>query len=106
MSTVSLRPARPEDAALLFAWQQHPETRRYACNPEPPTWEEHLQWLGGVLADDTRTLLIAEQDSHAVGMLRLDTRSERREVSIVVAPGLHRRGIGSAMLAMMKKQWP
>lgn len=106
MPIVSLRPARLDDAALLFAWQQHPETRKYARNPEAPQWEGHLEWLGAVLKSNMRTLLIAEQDGHPVGMLRFDSGIDDAEVSIVVAPGLRRRGIGTAMLAAMKTGFP
>jgi hypothetical protein len=38
---VSLRRMRADDALILFEWQCHPDTRRFARNPQPPELEGH-----------------------------------------------------------------
>lgn len=101
--TVLLRPATMADAATLFAWQQHPDTRKFARHPEPPSWEDHLEWMRSRIAD-----MRAEDADHFVWVAERTIRRHRHpvgvvhltgeEVSIVVAPGLRGRGIGTVML--------
>jgi RimJ/RimL family protein N-acetyltransferase len=103
---ITLRPAIIDDASLLFAWQQHPDTRRYARDTKPPAWPMHIQWLAHVLIDPLRTLYVIEQKGYPVGCLRLDTTEEDTEISIVIAPGRHREGLGRAALTELQRRHP
>jgi UDP-2,4-diacetamido-2,4,6-trideoxy-beta-L-altropyranose hydrolase len=105
---VRLRMAATTDEAMLLAWQQDPVTRKFARNPQPPSPSEHHSWMERVLADPDRLLLIAQHASVPAGMLRLDALPAQgaREVSILVAPGRQRLGIGAAMLAAARGLFP
>jgi RimJ/RimL family protein N-acetyltransferase len=108
---VTLRLAAAEDEEWLFWLQCQPKTRQYFRNPAIPTAVEHHAWMQRTLSDENRMLLIVESDRTAAGMLRLDgptkTNNERVfEISIVVDPALHGRGIGSAALRLVRKLIP
>ena len=97
---VRLRAAELDDCAAMYAWQQDPETRRYARNTDVPTWSEHQSWLRGKLDDDNCLFTVIERDQEAAGVLRLDRRDDSFEVSIVVAPEHRGAGVGAAALRL------
>jgi RimJ/RimL family protein N-acetyltransferase len=98
-----LRLAEMTDAQLLYGWQQAPETRRYALDQKPFTFEDHCHWLRGRLENGRDLLLIGEVGNGPKGFVRLDWFGADRDraqylVSIAAAPGQQGRGIGSALL--------
>lgn len=95
---VTLRPAKEDDAMLLFHWQRHPDTRRYARTPIAPSDADHSAWFADKLVDRDCRLFLAESGDDCVGMVRLDRRGKEWELSIVVAPEQRGRGIGKAIL--------
>lgn len=103
---IVLRPATLDDAGVMFSWQCAPEVRRFSRNQEPPTWEIHCGWLRSAIDDEGCRLSVILEDDVPVGVLRLDRLPERSrakrvaclEVSILVAPSHHRRGIATAAL--------
>jgi len=108
---VTLRRLAPEDIERTYRWQQHPDIRRYARDPRPPTWAEHTAWVTRELSDPGCVLDIVEHDATPAGVVRLD-RIEREgadaayEVSIYVAPELTGRGIGAAALKALRRMAP
>ena len=108
--SVELNRARAQDCETLLNWQRHPETRRYANNPDIPSWEEHQAWFAGRLQDRRCLLLIISCDGISAGVLRLDfMRWEdrlSRLVSIAVAPDQKKQGIGLAALKAAKRMLP
>ena len=71
-ATITMRPATAADSELMFAWQTHPDTRRYFRNPTPPTRCEHEAWIGARLFDANCLLNIIEYGDEPAAMLRLD----------------------------------
>jgi UDP-2,4-diacetamido-2,4,6-trideoxy-beta-L-altropyranose hydrolase len=104
--TVSLRLAGAADTERLFGWQTHPGIRRFSRQPRPPEWSEHVAWMMRTLNDPDRILLIAEADGTPSAMVRLDVTQAGIEVSILVAPDCHGRGIGKAALLLAAKILP
>lgn len=101
--TVRLRPATAADAAELFRWRNDPLTRRQSLGTDAIPWDTHVAWLGRVLADADRLLLIAEVDGAAVGSVRCDVIRDgdgagKGVLSWQVAPERRGRGYASAML--------
>jgi len=91
----------------MFTWQQHPETRRHARRPRPPTRVEHQAWLAKKLADPDVVLQIISDGGAPAGALRLDpVVTGAYEVSILVDPARHGRGIGKAALALARDLRP
>lgn len=97
---VTLRPMQPDDCRLVYTWQCHPATRRYARNPTIPTYSQHKRWFHRRLRDAKTIFHMIEHGAQPVGVLRLDQLNTRPtyEVSIHVSPQAARRGIGLAAL--------
>jgi glutamate-1-semialdehyde 2,1-aminomutase/spore coat polysaccharide biosynthesis protein SpsF len=98
-----LRSAEMADARLLYDWQQAPETRRYAINRQPFSFDDHCRWLSAKLENGRDQLLIGTAGEKLYGFIRLDWFGADRDrtqylVSIAAAPGQHGRGIGTALL--------
>ncbi len=104
---VALRPAEAADAKQLFAWQTDEQTRRFFRNPRAPTWSEHELWLGQVLEDPSQFLFLVECGGLPAGSVRLvEIPRGLSEVSIYVAPGMYRGGIGKAALNLLRRLFP
>ncbi|HXC23351.1 MAG TPA: GNAT family N-acetyltransferase [Solirubrobacteraceae bacterium] len=116
---VTLRAARIEDAELILAWRNDPETRRWSRDSHEIETDEHLRWLRRVLADASTRLWIAEFDGQPIANVRIgpETASlaesdgyavehthadpktdEVAEVHIVLASRARGRGLGTAVL--------
>ncbi len=107
---VGLRRMVEADAAMLLAWQSDPVTRRFSRNPAIPSEREHTAWFAAKLRDPDCLFHILTQAETPVGMLRLDRRNDHGayayEVSILVAPERHGRGLGRAALALARRLVP
>ena len=98
-SRLTVRPATPQDSAMMHAWRDHPATRSVSRNPQPIAREDHEAWLDRTLADPSRTLMIAQIGPAPVGVIRFDKLDERSvEVSLYLDPALHGLGLGRTML--------
>jgi N-acetylneuraminate synthase len=98
-AVVELREAHTEDASLLLAWRNDPETQRQSVSRAAITEAEHVAWLAASLASEARTLFVASHEGVPVGTARLDRGSGGAwEVSITVAPGARGRKLGTAIL--------
>ncbi|MDP9087167.1 MAG: UDP-2,4-diacetamido-2,4,6-trideoxy-beta-L-altropyranose hydrolase [Pseudomonadota bacterium] len=79
---VAVRQATNADSRNLFEWRNHPAVRQSSRSTAPLEWAVHSQWLGSVLADPTKELLIGEKSGRPVGVVRFDVAGEAAEVSI------------------------
>lgn len=93
-----LRPARGEDALIIFEWVMDYETRRNATNSKSFSFDSHCQWLKEKLADANTHIYIAEFNDHKFGQLRLKINDLEIFVSIVVNPEYRRKGYGRRIL--------
>lgn len=107
---MKLRPATMEDAKLLLAWRNDPETRKASINTEEVTWDGHIAWLKRTLNDQpdppNRYLFVAEEEGTPVGTVRLDRLAEDQggfELSWTVAPEARGRGVGRQMVETATK---
>lgn len=90
-----VRRATMQDAALLLAWRNDPETRRLSFETALVAESGHAVWLDHVSKDVTRQLVIVEVADGPVGTYRLDgLGGDEVEISVTVAP--ERRGQGLA----------
>jgi UDP-2,4-diacetamido-2,4,6-trideoxy-beta-L-altropyranose hydrolase len=97
-STVKLRAACDDDAAMTHAWRNHPSTREVSRDPRAITLDEHRLWWKRALTDPARRLYVAHVGSIDVGVLRLDLEGDRAEVSIYLDPAYTGIGIGPRLL--------
>lgn len=95
---------------LLYGWQTHPSTRRYARNPHPPTLAEHCEWFYTHLGSADCMILIILLGDKPAGCLRLDRLLEARspawELSINIAPEYVRLGLARAALRLAQSAIP
>jgi UDP-2,4-diacetamido-2,4,6-trideoxy-beta-L-altropyranose hydrolase len=106
---VTLRLVAAADEAMILAWQRNPATRRYARNRALPTADEHHAWMQARLADPDCMFAVVECAQVPAGVLRLDRKKaagNTHEVSIFVAPELHRQGLGICTLALARQLLP
>lgn len=101
---LSLRAVSIDDAKLIYEWQKHPDTRRFARNPKPPSWEQHEAWMQAKLAEPNCYFYMVMHGSTEAGILRLDPLGGESdmEVSIFVAPDKYRLGIGLVGLRLLR----
>jgi RimJ/RimL family protein N-acetyltransferase len=97
-STLSVRPVRAEDAALLFGWRNDERTRLQSFDSQPLDPVGHVDWLMKVIRDEDRSLLLVSRSGRDVACVRFDCAAERATVSIYVDPDLHGRGTGAPAL--------
>ena len=96
--------ASQEDIPLVYEWQSHPETRKYALNTSVPAWDEHKAWMSNKLQSATDYFYMVTNRTHGskVGVVRLDRISEGQYiVSIFVEPNSYGKGIASKALLML-----
>jgi UDP-2,4-diacetamido-2,4,6-trideoxy-beta-L-altropyranose hydrolase len=110
-SYVSLRLAEPSDEDPLLSLQREADVRRYSRNPSAPTADDHARWMRRTLEDPEIILAIVERNGTHAGMARLDRLGTRNaamsyEVSIALLPHLHGRGIGTAVLSLLRRLRP
>lgn len=102
------RPGR-DFCERLFTWQSLPQTRRYARNPAPPSWQEHSAWCQKKINSHNCVLAEIIYRENSVGMLRLDHLQSsplQFEISILLAPEFHGRGIARQALRQARKLVP
>ncbi|MDD1782454.1 UDP-2,4-diacetamido-2,4,6-trideoxy-beta-L-altropyranose hydrolase [Enterovibrio sp. ZSDZ35] len=93
---VFLQYASQEDIALIYEWQSHPDTRKYALTPNVPKWNEHQNWMSKKLqsTSDYFYMVINREDRSKVGAVRLDRLGAGHYLlSIFVDPNSYGRGI-------------
>ncbi|GAB1511761.1 GNAT family N-acetyltransferase [Actinophytocola sp. KF-1] len=94
----TVRPATAADAALLLAWRNDPETRRWSHRADPVSPAEHEAWLARALASPDRRLFVAEHGGRPIGTVRFDRDGEAWQVSTTVDPSARGRGLATPML--------
>lgn len=96
--SVNVRPAIQADERNLFEWRNHPSIREVSRTADEIEWSVHQAWLGTVLADTERMLLIGEVSGQPVGVVRFDVTPNGAEISMYMVPGQECRGFGMELL--------
>jgi len=99
-----LRPATLEDAKILFEWRNDPQVRAASHTQDEISFEDHLAWLEGSLANPDRKLYIAEADGISVGTVRSDWSENVYTLSWTVRPEARGKGIGKRMVSLLVRQ--
>lgn len=98
---VHLRLATEQDAELLWQWRNDPEVRAVSFSTTSISLANHQAWLAGQLVSENSHVWVAEnRDGTCMGSVRFQSAadSHRATISVIVAPALRGRGVGSAML--------
>ena len=91
---------------LIFEWQQHPKTRAYSRNPNPPTWDEHQNWFTNTINNPEINFYLVINQGSPVGFVRLnptsfENQATAKEVSIAISPEHHSKGLGVIALNLL-----
>lgn len=98
-----------KDISLVYQWQCHPQTRKFALNPSCPTWQEHEEWMARKInsLDDYFYIIKPIGSEQSVGVVRLDKeKANNYLVSIFIAPDHYGKGIASQALKLLDKMHP
>lgn len=67
--TCCLRPLTEDDLALVLAWRNHSEVRRYMYSRHEIDADEHRRWFAQCQGQPGRHLLIFEEEGRATGFV-------------------------------------
>ncbi|OGJ56914.1 UDP-2,4-diacetamido-2,4,6-trideoxy-beta-L-altropyranose hydrolase [Candidatus Peribacteria bacterium RIFCSPLOWO2_12_FULL_55_15] len=82
-SPLRLRPAREEDARLLWTWANDPVVRASSFSPAPIPWEDHMAWFTKKIRDPRCAIYIAlDREDCAIGQARIEITDAGREAEI------------------------
>jgi len=98
-----LVPASIDDISIVYEWQRHPNTRRFALNPDVPSWEEHLAWINAKLKshNDFFYMICEISTGSKVGVVRLDKSGQDYVISIFIDPFRYGKGIATEALRLV-----
>ena len=100
-SSLFMRHAKKSDSQILFKWRNHASVRRYSRNSGIISPDVHEEWFERKLdlAEGGSKILIFSNLIKHVGMSRLDSLiGNSAEISILVEPSMHGKGLGSKIL--------
>ena len=101
---ITQRTATLGDAGVLLNWRNNPSAREYSLHSEVIPIDEHLKWFSDRLDRvPLEPFFLFAADQKMIGMSRLDLVGEsdkKYEISILVDPNQHGKGIGTRILSM------
>jgi UDP-4-amino-4,6-dideoxy-N-acetyl-beta-L-altrosamine N-acetyltransferase len=65
-----IRSMTEDDLPMVLAWRNHPEVRRYMFTQHEISFAEHTQWFMRVVQDNTRRLLIVQEQGSPIGYVQ------------------------------------
>jgi RimJ/RimL family protein N-acetyltransferase len=100
ITALVIRAAVLDDADLLRAWRNEPETLRNSFDSRPIRRGHHLLWLERKLEQpENSRVWIAELDGRPVGQARVDRVDPAiGQISVSVAEGARGDGIGARLI--------
>lgn len=104
-----LVPATISDINVVYEWQSQPHTRRYAINPQVPTWDEHVSWFSKKIKSKKDCIYIVKSkcDDNACGVFRMDySKPNEYVVSIYIAAEHLGAGIATSVLDLVNHKFP
>ena len=108
---VALRSAELADCERVWQWNFAPDVRAQSKDPRVVPYDEHARWFEDRIARGS-PIWIVEADGAAVGVVRIDERSEatgggadRGRISISLAASARGRGIGRRAIALASTAW-
>jgi UDP-2,4-diacetamido-2,4,6-trideoxy-beta-L-altropyranose hydrolase len=97
--SVTVRPASIADAAKMYSWRNHTITRSASKDSSEISWDEHNKWIGRVLRERGRLLLVGSVGKFEIGIVRFDqSRDGTTMVSLYLDPDCFGLGLGQNLL--------
>lgn len=67
---LQIRSMAEKDLTMVLAWRNHPEVRRFMFTQHEISLTEHTQWFMRVVQDNTRRLLIVQEQGSPIGYVQ------------------------------------
>lgn len=97
---LSVRLARPDDSLDLLHWRNDLHVRAMSRNSDVLEEAAHLAWYEKALRSVDTIVLIGEQESRKVGMVRFDRRDTALwETSILLEAGCRGKGLSRVLFS-------
>jgi len=97
------RLACESDSKDTFLWRNDPITRKSFFNSSKISWKEHCDWFKQKLSSPSSKIIILENDSNKIGVVRYDKKDSFYYVSINTNPDQRGKGYSSKMLLASEK---
>jgi UDP-2,4-diacetamido-2,4,6-trideoxy-beta-L-altropyranose hydrolase len=99
---IRLRPAKADDARLLFDWANDPQVRAAAFSSVPIIWESHAAWFSEKLNGGKCFIWIAEDwEGSPLGQIRFDVREDgESEVDISITKAKRGQGLAHTLIEL------
>lgn len=65
-----IRSMAEDDLPMVLAWRNHPEVRRFMFTQHEISLAEHTKWFTRVVQDETRRLLIVQEQGSPIGYVQ------------------------------------
>lgn len=97
---MNLRPWKAEDCRILYNWRTDPSVSRWCFGDKKFVFQDHQNWFAAFMADPQRLGYMLEVAGEPVAQIRFDPAEMPfcRRVSLGVAPQMHGKGYGTALL--------
>lgn len=95
-----LRPVKQQDAEILYKWATSPEVRANAINQKGFSYEHHLKWLEGKLADPECFFFMLEYNKIVIGQIRIDKHENEWIIDYSVDSTWRGRGFGKKIIEL------
>ena len=107
---LNFRNISSRDSKIIYDWQSNPETRKFAINPEIPSWGDHVIWIDKKINNLLSIYWMLLHDDSPSGVLRLDPidleEGKGYLISIFIDPNKYNLGIGKCALEVAKRFFP
>lgn len=106
---LSLRPAAPEDAEVIWPWYRLPEVQEWTTTLSP-TFEAHQEWWNHTLAESVVALQhdrivaagkVARRDAWSQADMVEQARGRQAEIGWVLDPDVQGQGLGTEFAAAL-----
>ena len=95
---ICIRPATFDDAEILYRWRNSDAVRAMSFSSDPLGYDDHCRWLSEALSNRRHVILIGCVGERCVGSVRYAIANDGADISVVVDPAFHRRGVGGELL--------
>jgi UDP-2,4-diacetamido-2,4,6-trideoxy-beta-L-altropyranose hydrolase len=97
--SLKLRPAKADDARLIFDWANNPGVRAVSFSSEQIVWEHHLTWFTTKLNHATYRIWVAEDtEGTPIGQVRFEVEGPVATISISLDEAQRGKNRGSLLI--------
>lgn len=102
---LEIRKVNDSDCDILLQWRNNPEVYKFALNPEPVAYNDHINWFNKAINNPRCVFYMGIIDGMPCGSVRYQMSEDllEAEVSISVSPEFWGRGVASDMMDKAEK---